>query len=75
MSNLFTWEDFKHFALAFNVPPETLAQYCNEVVTQRTIPVRLDKWAHDVVREDAGFTKEYLSNFPLKSRMLKVSHE
>lgn len=63
---VFTWEDFKQF----NVPPETLAAYCNKLLEERCQPVRLDKFGHDVIRENAFWTAEYLANFPLRSAML-----
>jgi len=68
---MFTWEDFKQF----NVPPETLADYCNLLLQQRTVPVRLDSHAHDVVREDAGWSEDYLKDFPLKARMTQPNRK
>lgn len=62
---MFTWHDFKQF----DVAPETLANYCNQIFKERTTPVSLDKHGHDVVRDDANFTKEYLAGYPRKARM------
>jgi hypothetical protein len=67
MNKIFDWEDFKQF----NVPPETLAAYCNSLVEERTTRVKLDPHCHDVVRMDAGFTEEYLANFPYTARMTR----
>lgn len=63
---IFNWKDFQQF----NVPPETLADYCNFLLMQRSSPIRLCRHWHDIVREDAGFTKEYLEDFPKKGRMI-----
>jgi len=62
---LFDWTDFKQF----NVPPETLAAYCNQLVEERTARVYLCQKNHDVVRADALWTEEYLEKFPNQARM------
>lgn len=67
MINIFSWEDFKQF----NVPPETLARYCNHLLQERTVPVKACQHGHDLVREDAGYDKEHLAKFPKKARMTR----
>jgi hypothetical protein len=62
---LFTWEDFKQF----NIPPETLAAYCNELFYHRTTPVSLCRHNHDILRNDAGFMPEVLEQYPNEARM------
>lgn len=47
------------------------ADKLEEILRNETIPVAFDKRYHDVVRLDAGFTKEYLENFPNKRIVLK----
>lgn len=66
--NVFTWEDF--IALR-EEGPETIAKECNRLLEERTIPVRLCKNYHDVIREDANWTKEYLEGFPARARMTR----
>lgn len=68
---IFNWEDFK----SFNVPPETLAKYCNNILKQRSVPVRLCQHKHDIIREDANWTSEYLKDFPNFGRLILLGRK
>lgn len=68
-NEIFSWQDFKDLDLSMG--PETLAYYCNRIVFERTTRLRLCQHVHDVVREDAGFTQEFLNGFPYRSVMLR----
>lgn len=67
-ASLFSWQDFKQF----DVPPETLAAYCNKLLNERTTPVRLCRNRHDIIREDANWTQEYVDAFPNTARITKI---
>jgi hypothetical protein len=64
---VFDWTDFKEF----DVKPETMAAYVNRLLEERTSPVVLDRHCHDVIRADAGWTNEYLIDFPWEARMTR----
>lgn len=67
---IFKPADFAYLETQDGPPtPEQLAEIANQLFIERTTPVSADRWAHDLVRDDANWTKEYLGKFPLKARM------